>query len=238
MNLSRLLPALRPHKFLTLLVALLLLAVLDPLVPGKRIAAAVFDLSLCLVFVAGIFAVSRRRRLFLLALTLGVPALIATWVIGRAEGPGDAVGDALVVGRLAVQLLFLGFVVGRVLYEVMQGERVTTDRLCGAMCVYLLLGVIWTLLYSMILQLQPGAFAGELLDRASQGGPDSLHAQFSVMAYYSFVTLSTLGYGDILPVSVAARTFSWLEAVTGQLYLAVLIARLVGLHIAHARGEQ
>lgn len=78
---------------------------------------------------------------------------------------------------------------------------------------------------------RPGSF---LIERAQVANADERLRQFM---YYSFVTLTTLGYGDITPVSPAAKSFSFIEAVTGQIYIAVLIARLVGLHIAHSMSK-
>ena len=98
-----------------------------------------------------------------------------------------------------------------------------------------MLGVSWSLAYSLIDVLQPGAFA-----YAHAGDTDAWRLQGSgensgYALYYSFITLTTLGYGDIAPVSMTARMLATLEAITGQIYLAVLVARLVALHIAHAR---
>ena len=113
---------------------------------------------------------------------------------------------------------------GIILSHVLRAERVSREKIFGALSVYLLLGVIWSLLFIMVDFLVPGSFRyGQ--DRALTGAE---------MVYYSFVTLTTLGYGDIVPVSPSARSLATLEALTGQLYLTVLVARLVGLHITHS----
>ncbi|OHB67808.1 MAG: hypothetical protein A2V70_11020 [Planctomycetes bacterium RBG_13_63_9] len=234
MDYSRLLPLLRRRKYLLLLVSLLLLAVLFPASPSPLLVPQVFDGLFCLVLLAGAFSLSQKKWPFLLALLLGSAACVATWSIHHSAKPDDVVQDSLVAGRYSVQLLFLGLVVWHVLRDVLCDDRVTFDNLCGAACGYVLLGTMWGLVYSMVHCFQNDAFAGELVNQLSANDVDNGVNVSSLMSYYSFVTLSTLGYGDITPMSPAARVLSWLEAISGQLYLAVLIARLVGLHIVHA----
>ena len=98
------------------------------------------------------------------------------------------------------------------------------NRVVGALCIYLLLGVLWAVLFAFVELVEPTAF----LDRGREVGGPIEH-----FLYYSFVTLTTLGYGDITPVHPVARTLAYLEAVIGQLYIAVLIAGLVGRHVAN-----
>ncbi len=123
---------------------------------------------------------------------------------------------------------FLAYVVAVVYRDaVFGGGRMTSDRIAGAVAVYLLLGLLWALFYGIIAATIPGSFTGiERFSMAESG------AQMDFI-YFSFVTLTTLGYGDISPVAPIAKTLAWLEAVFGQLFLAVTIARLVSLEIAH-----
>ncbi len=93
----------------------------------------------------------------------------------------------------------------------------------GAICAYFLMGLVWAFAYSTLEFFQPGSF---------QMPPGTVNQE--TFAYYSYVTLTTLGYGEITPISAPARSFAILEAMIGQLYLAVLIARLVGIHIAQS----
>lgn len=116
-------------------------------------------------------------------------------------------------------LLFCAMSLVIVLRDVFGGE-VNDNRLVGSICAYLLLGLIWAEIYFFINVLSPNSFHG-LSDAKVQG-----------FLYYSFVTLTTLGYGDILPLKPVARNFSVLEAVSGVLYLAILVARLVAAHLS------
>jgi voltage-gated potassium channel Kch len=103
------------------------------------------------------------------------------------------------------------------------------DKIFAAICVYLLMGYAWTFIYALLEELQPGSFVA-----LSAVAPNDYVARYMEMRYLSFMTLTTVGYGDIVPHSPATRTLAALEAVAGQIYLTVLVARLVGLHIVHA----
>ena len=107
---------------------------------------------------------------------------------------------------------------------------VDLNRIIGALCVYLLLGVIWALLYLFIAQAIPDAFTG--LDQRPW------YKNFSDIAYYSFATLTTLGYGDIAPVAPLARFLAYMEAILGVFYMAVLVASLVGIGINEAQQRK
>ena len=117
------------------------------------------------------------------------------------------------------------------LRDVVLGANVDWNRLMGAVCGYLLLGWVWALAFLLLALNDPAAFAGL---RGS-----SYDALLPQMTYYSFVTITTLGYGDIAPVGNLARTLAYLEAVVGQMYIAILIAGLIGAHVAtRTQGER
>ncbi len=232
MNYSARLQSFRGHKYQILLMTLLLLAVFFPIAEGDLVGEGVFALLYCLILLAGIFALSQKRRPFTLAMVLGIPGLVVLWVaygIGRTSVSFEAV---LLVARETLHLAFLAVLVWYILKDILLAGKVTFDKLAGAACVYILLGTIWTLIYILLFHFEPSAFAGPLLAELPAASADPHHEVFAALLYYSFVTLTTLGYGDITPVSSAARSLTWLEALVGQLFLAVLIARHVGLHIA------
>ena len=119
--------------------------------------------------------------------------------------------------------LAIGFLVVMLLRRLFRTERVTADTLSSAISGYFLLGILWAFAYGILLWFDPAAF------------PGGHEARTADLFYFSFVTLTTLGYGDLVPASEAAGALTSLEAVTGSLYLTILIARLVGLHIAGSR---
>jgi Ion channel len=139
---------------------------------------------------------------------------LGSWVLPVAE--------AWAQGASLLSLLLL---LGIVLAQTLRRGPITFHRIQGAVAAYLLLGVIWAHAYSLLAILRPGAFSGPV-DTAD--GPRAL-------LYFSFVTLTTVGYGDVLPVHPVARSLAVLEAVVGPLYLAILVARLVSLAVAPGR---
>lgn len=211
-------PAIR-SAYTWLLSGLFLTAVVIPFVqPGYAGAVALHALLVSLM-AAGVAAVAKRRRDFAIALVLGVPAVILTILdmAGRGEGTAAA--------RHGFQTLFFAHTAFVVLKDVARQTRVDAEKIRGAVCVYFLIGATWAFAFSTLLDLDPGAILF--------GGGVARGRGIGDVLYFSFVTLTTVGYGDVVAVSPVARSMAWQEAMTGQLYLAVLVARLVGLHIAH-----
>jgi len=216
----------RPWRFLVLLVTLILLLVIQPMVNGFSLRGPVFDVLYSLVLVAAILSLCQERWPTRLALILGIPALLGRWLAYMLASSGD---DVVALTDHFVEIFFLGFVAVMILRAILTQGSISIDSIFGAVCAYLLLGLAWGSLYSVIEVLQPGSFqaAGELADSVK-----SEESRGPVLVYYSFVTMTTVGYGDITPVSPPARTLSWLEAMMGQFYIAVLVAFLVGIRVS------
>jgi hypothetical protein len=170
-----------------------------------------------------------KRGPALIAGLLALPTLASLWL--RQLVP--AVG----VSRVALVLLtlFLLYTTVTALLGVFAEETVTLDTLGAALCVYLLMGYVWGSLYGLIFLLTPGGFHLPMGWTPAHEQGIATDVPMNLMTYFSFTTLTTLGYGDVLPVSGCARAAVVLEAVLGHFYLAVLVARLVGLHIADTR---
>jgi hypothetical protein len=184
------------------------------------------------VLLAALYAVGERRSTLAGGLIVAVPALL-THVGGYFQTRTGF--RALEAGAAS---LFLAYTTILILLHVLREERVTMQTLSAALCVYLLIGLTWAYAYAGLAVIHPQSFHFPA-EPAELFGPDRFALpHFPDFFYYSFVTLTTLGYGDILPISPAARSLSALQAVAGQIYLAVLIARLVGLHIVHSMGAR
>ena len=127
-------------------------------------------------------------------------------------------------------LAFLLLATSEAMQQIAKGNNISANRIVGAICVYLMLGVIWALSYALMEATLPGSFKGLTEQAASSSwNPDWI--------YFSFVTLSTLGYGDITPLTYTARALSYFEAIVGQFYLAVLVAGLVGAYLSEKQGQ-
>lgn len=205
----------RRWRFALLLASLILLLLLSPVLEGEAAAGFLLSFLFTLVLIAAVLAASTRRATLGITLVFALPWLYLTWL--HPQWRADAID---VIASLLLVCLGL-FVVGLVLMRVLRAERVDADILCGALAVYLLTGVVWAVCYGIIEALAPGSFG---LSGEASGDV------WNQLLYFSLVTLTTLGYGDISPISSVARIWSALEAVVGTLYLAVLISRLVGLY--------
>jgi len=203
---------------LTALLVMLALTVfvLPVVLPDGDMSGIARDVFFTLTLLTGLISVARRRvSTYTLAL-LCIAAITTRWMEWFVPG------RMLVPVRELAMLLAVGLLVGIVGKDVFTPGRVTLDRIMGAIVLYLLLGVAFAIAYDSIATHVPGAFAG-----AFQGTPG-----FERWAYFSFVTLTTVGYGDITPVATIARSVATFEAFVGQLYPAVILARLVSLQIA------
>jgi len=217
--------------FLSLLIALLLLMLTGPLLDEIRGASLLLDVAWGGVLVAAIYAASKRRSTLWIAIGLGGPVFASIILRSVLDLAPVTLGSMILLG------VFLCYVTVSVLREVFRAEKVTANEIYGAICVYLLLGIIWVNLYGVLLYFDPEAFSFAL-DRMATGSLIEIQRDyFSRLSYFSFVTLTTLGYGDILPRSDLARMFAWMQAVTGQLYIAVLVARLVSEYMIHRRSS-
>ncbi len=200
------------------LAALVLFLIATPLSGYLEDPGLLEGIFLTVVLVCGVLAVGAQRKTLLLAALLLVPALAAQW--GHHYRPDlIARGVFLVPG-----ILLLILVTGTLLKFVLRAPRVDSEVLAAGVATYLLLGILWSLAYMLVASLVPNAF----LLPADAGPKKSLDPFSSI--YFSFVTLSTVGYGDIVPVARVACMLAVLEVITGVLYLSVLVARLVTLY--------
>lgn len=226
--------ALLQHRFVILLGALGFLLLAAPLAldlgpaAHPEYARIVMTLIFVVTLLSAMLAACQSRLTVLIAVSLAVPAVAVKAV-------------SLAVDRPAVQLLehllgmlLLGYVMLVLLRYLFVQDRVTVNTISASLCVYLLLGVWWAITYSLMEQLHPGSFAVSIAQEGERGVMHFGSEQSVFPLYFSFVTMSTLGFGDIVPTSMPARMFAAVEAIMGQLYLVVLVARLVGLHISHS----
>lgn len=137
--------------------------------------------------------------------------------------------------QLATQILFLSYVLHIVVRSVFHARRVTGDILCGSVCVYLLVGVLAGLVFVFIEYLLPGSF--KIAEFSGDHRPDIMEYP-GWLLYFAFVTLTTVGYGDVLPDAPIARSAATILAVIGQILLMVLIGRLVAINVAQTLPEE
>jgi len=207
------------ERFKILLGILLLLLAVGPFFRGTHLSQVI--VSALLLY--GIYAIRPRKGFLYLCVTLLFLDVGLSWI-------GVAIQyKRLQVAGVVMDLLLFGILTFVILGKVMRTRRITSETIAGGICVYLLLGIVWACVFSLLETARPGSFPEGVV---ASGQADVVRAHGSLVdfVYFSYVTLTTLGYGDITPVKPAARSLATLEAITGQLYLAVLIARLVATY--------
>lgn len=202
-----------------LLVLLLVLIVAAPLVPAER-PDFLLELLFDAVLLSGVYSVGPGRHrwpfLMLTVATLGI-----RW------GEIAAGFKGLDVGANSITVVWLVYALSIIVARLFRRSDVNVDTIMGAVVAYLLAAIAFSVLFQIIELQRPGSFSG-LPENPNENRFDVSNT----MLYFSLVCIATMGYGDVVPVSNLARPLAALEGVFGQFYLAVMIARLVGLHIA------
>ncbi len=172
-----------------------------------------------LIFFATIFPAADSRRQLASLIALAVASVVLDAALMRSDARW------IEVSSYVVHVLFLLLTIGVILRHVFRDAAVSVDMILGAVCAYLLIGLAFNQVFSLLETMRPGSFAGSVAVQADGG-------------YFSLVTLSTLGYGDMVPIRALARSIAALEAVTGQFYIAVIVAQLVAMRISHAPSRK
>ena len=215
----------------------ILLAILVGLLAGPSLftrgrSPEWFDIIMSLLMLAAILSLCFEHYQRLIALLFAVPA------IGFGLAGHSVAGIPSSAASVLAQLCDIAFYLGAaslIVRSLFNRDDVTFDSMLGAVCGYLFVGLGWAFCYSLIESFYPGSFAlGDSL--AAHSDRELMLPQ--LLVYYSFVTLTTVGYGDVSPVSAPARTFSWMEAIAGQFYLEVVVASLVSLIVASKKPSK
>ncbi len=206
-----------PNRFVWLLAAIIVLLASYPYFGDSTLGAFLGGMTAILVVLAGVYAVRGHRRALIISIGLATLALSAG-VISAASGiRGSAWTEAAFT-------LFYAFTTAAIFVEVIQLKRFTRDSIFGIVCVYVLIGLTYASLFDLVETLQPGSY---IVHTEMASGT---HLGFRQLLFYSFMTLTTIGYGDITPVTTQAQSLAILEGITGVLYVAVLIARIVNAY--------
>src|SRR5580693_1793792 len=211
-------PIIGRHRFFILFSYLLVVLLLYPYIKEGTFNYFVFRVLGSVGILLTLYAISLRRSLLVVALILAVPAILARWLLPRA--------DASVTSVLYIifSFVFDVFVVVIIFRRVFTNQKPNSETVFGALCIYLLVGFSFASLYGMVAMLQPRAFYLDPLMNL-RATPDRFD-----FVYYSFATMTSLGASGITAVSDEARSLSVIETTIGVLYLAVLIARLISAY--------
>jgi voltage-gated potassium channel len=205
------------QRFLILLCLILGLLVLVPIL-NRFVAAHIFlDIFLTAIVISMVYTISHKKGHVIAGVFLAVVMLASMWLQYAYPNKG-----ILAIGMIA-GVIFIAVVIVNILRFMFKSEEINREIIYAAILLYLLTALMWAFVYTFLELIDPASFN---IDLSQPEG------YLLVFQYYSFVTITTLGYGDITPVTEVAKAFSVLEAVFGQLYLVVVVAWLVGMHVS------
>ncbi len=212
-----------------LLITLVLLMLLQPTVDttiGKYLLETMFIVTL----LAGLRAIGvgkglLRFEIVILAISLGLN-IAGSLLTGY---------ETLFFIGIAGRALFMTLVAMTILFDLFRRQEVSDDSLAGAVCIYLMIAVIWGYFFLLIEFLVPGSFS---FTREGKAMALWSARDFYPFMYFSLITMTTVGFGDMLPLTTAARTLTTLEAIVGQVYLTILVARLVGMYLVSQQNSR
>jgi hypothetical protein len=191
---------------------------LGPFIQGFVKLRVFMEICFSFIFVTAIYAISQKKQHMIVAAILAIPMLSAEWAQYFIPSK-NMVTIGYVFG-----VCFFAFVAIRIFKYIFSAQEVTREIISAAILVYLLMALMWGFIYTALEMTYPGSFV------SSQGEIQTpLRSHF---IYYSFVTITTLGYGDVTPVVVQAKSLAIVEAITGQMYLVVVVAWLVGMFVS------
>jgi len=209
--------ALYQRRFFVLLVFILLTIVLTPFLDDFIETRILMDVLLTVIFFAIIFAIKSKRSQLIIASILVLPLILSTW--------SHYIYDytPLSLATRIFGALFFGYAVMIILQIIARSTEVTRETIFAAVVAYMLIALMWAFLYMILESLIPGSFA--FPEQAAISESQRFH-------YLSFITITTLGYGDITPMTSKASALAMVEAVIGQIYMVVLVAWLVGMYVS------
>ena len=203
------------ERFLILMGLMMALLILGPILEQFVTIRKLIDVFLTVIVLSMLYTITGKKRVFYFGWILAIIMLLSLWLKYYISY------EVFATASMIVGALFTLLVTSQTLQFIMRSKTVTPEVVYAAMLVYFLMAQLWAMVYTFLDRINPASF------NLPQGQGD-----FLLFEYYSFVTLTTLGFGDITPLTKVAKAFSVLEAVVGQLYLVVVVAWFVGMLVA------
>lgn len=206
------------NRFASLFISVLLMVLVMPLMSGKL--TLIFPFVLIMLMLGVFRTLDLPKALKIGCAGIGVLATILHFIALIVATPGGDSQQTMILGSLACYSLFLGTSIYGLLSGILSRREITRDTIQGSLSVYLLLGILFAMLYRIVYILDPSEFAASIAP-----------GLFPEFLYFSFTTLTTLGYGDIFPLGPISRSLTTLETITGPVYLTVLVSKLVAHNV-------
>jgi len=203
--------------FFILLILILLMLILPPYLNHWVSTKILLDVFLTAILAALIYAIKSNRFQMIIGIILVLPLMLTNWASYFIEITSFGLTTRIFT------VLFFGYAVVNILRLMSTSKEVTRETIFAAIVAYLLIALMWAFLYMVLEKLAPGSFSIP---------EDALRSETKHFQYFSFVTITTLGYGDVTPLTDKASALAMLEALVGQIYLVVLVAWLVGMYVS------
>jgi voltage-gated potassium channel len=229
---------LAPHRHTALLAAIIAAFLVRPLIGDSGAGPIMFSSALLVLLLLALYNIdvdemvgeretllAQKRRRRIIAWALGILAIVARLSVTFVPSRSLYLADSF------LWLLLFAFITWNELRAVLKQKEITREVISMSISVYLLFGLTFGLFYIVLHDLQPNAFS------FGAGGPASEQQVIPVLIYFSLTTLSTIGFGDITPLTLQARYAAVAEGITGQFYLAILVARLVGMQMTQSPNQ-
>ena len=204
------------YRMIFLLVAILSMIIGSPFLDDIFHYGVIPDIFTTIIFILGIYAISRKKKHIYIALVMAIPMFFGIWSSYLFHSL------ILFIGGQLFGALLIVFVISLLIKFIFNQKEVTKEVIYAAVVVYLLMAMMWSFAYLILEYFYPGSFSV----------PEAQTRSSYQYLYFSFVTITTLGYGDVAPLTQKASSLVILEAVTGQMYLVVIVAWLVGMHVS------
>lgn len=205
------------HRFLFLLISIFTMLVVGSFIQDYARLRYLFDLVISVIFLTAMYAIVEKKRQMIITAGLAIPMLVSLWLKYFVEHRA-----LWVIGEIC-GVLFFAYAIFNIFKYMLRQKEVSQEMIFAALVIYMLMAFMWARVYLLLEVFEPGSFSmpeGHLIsDRV-------------IFLYYSFVTITTLGYGDISPLTDKAGGLAIIEAISGQIYLVVLVAWLVGMHVS------
>ena len=210
------------HRFAVLFILLLCVILIPPYFENAPWIGSFWRALFTLVLLWALYTVAGSRRVLILAALVLVPTMASTWL----ADPGHEIYLAYIDN--ITNIIYFALICAFLGQYILTNRRVTLEVIFAAMCLYMMLAILWAAIYTNLELYYSDAFtfSGQL---AGDAGIERDNI-FSHMIYFSFITLSTLGYGDVLPVHKVSQNWAAVEAMIGQFFIAIVIARLVSVY--------
>lgn len=220
------------HGFSALLSLLIAFFLINPLLLNSEIGNVIMQILFSAIMVSIIYLISNKHE----PLYFFVPVII----IGLSLSWYNLFDFSFIrqIFAFIVNLIFIVSAVITIARFVLKYKAIDFNLIVGALCIYIMMAIAWGLLFTMLELIMPGSFKGTLLYPEDDSALSQVNSTFTSLIYFSVVTITTLGYGDISPTTIFARSLALLEVLFGVFYLGITISTLIGLRLHQLKYEE